>query len=197
MKYTIITLCLSLALLTSCNESNTQTDVQSNTITSETTKEKAPAPPPKPEAKPQKVSASGGDIEWMSWEKAQEMNKKSPKRFFVDVYTPWCGPCKMLDRNTFNNPAVAEYINENFYAVKFNGESPEDVNFKGTVYKNPEFRENVAPNRRNTPHELTKSFRIRGYPSMLIFDQELNRIHDVVGYRNPDQLLQELKSIQS
>ena len=36
----------------------------------------------------------------------------------MDVYTKWCGPCKMMMANTFTNANVIEYINANYYAVK-------------------------------------------------------------------------------
>ena len=42
----------------------------------------------------------------------------------MDIYTDWCGPCKLMDKNTFQNPDVAQYLNNNFYAVKFNAEGP-------------------------------------------------------------------------
>ena len=48
----------------------------------------------------------------------------------IDVYTKWCGPCKMMMRNTFTNADVISYINENFYAVKFDAEGPDPVEFK-------------------------------------------------------------------
>ena len=55
----------------------------------------------------------------------------------MDVYTEWCGPCKMMDKNTFANRDVLNYINENFYAVKFNGEGNEKINFFDQEFTNP------------------------------------------------------------
>ena len=72
---------------------------------------------------------NGQQINWMTIDEALAMQKKSPKPIFMDVYTDWCGPCKMLDKNTFSNKDVANYINKNFYAVKFNAEGNEKVNF--------------------------------------------------------------------
>ena len=40
-------------------------------------------------------------IEWMSLSEALEAQKKEPKKIIMDVYTKWCGPCKLLDKNTF------------------------------------------------------------------------------------------------
>ena len=58
----------------------------------------------------------------MSLEEAVAAQAVHPKKIMMDVYTSWCGPCKMLDKNTFQNPDVVEYVNENYYAVKFNAE---------------------------------------------------------------------------
>ena len=59
-------------------------------------------------------------IEWMTLAQAMEAQKAEPKKIFMDVYTDWCGPCKLLDKNTFQNPDVSSYISEHYYAVKFN-----------------------------------------------------------------------------
>ena len=75
--------------------------------------------------------AAAKGIKWLTIEEAQEAAKKDPRPLFVDVYTNWCGPCKMLDRNTFSDPRVAEYVNRNFHPVKFNAESGDPVTWKG------------------------------------------------------------------
>ena len=75
----------------------------------------------------------------MSMNQALEAQKKEPKKIFMDAYTVWCGPCKMLDKNTFSNSDVIEYVNENYYPVKFNAEGNEEINFKGQVFKNPQY----------------------------------------------------------
>ena len=76
------------------------------------------------------------EIKWMSMNEALKAQKKEPKKIFVDAYTTWCGPCKMLDKNTFANKDVAEYINKHYYAVKFNVEGNEVVNYKDKVFEN-------------------------------------------------------------
>lgn len=132
-------------------------------------------------------------IVWLSLEEAQELNKKEPREFVVDVYTEWCGPCKMMDRMTFSDPEIVKLVNDNYYAVKFNGESGDPVDFKGKTYSNPQFREDIPPNRRNAAHELVREFQIRGYPTLILFDSDLNVKKNIVGFKKPAQLMQELK----
>ncbi len=68
------------------------------------------------------VSSVAQEINWVTFEEALKLQKEKPKKIMMDVYTNWCGPCKMLDRNTFQNKDVANYVNEHYYAVKFNAE---------------------------------------------------------------------------
>ena len=60
------------------------------------------------------------EINWISLEEVVEFQKTEPKNVIIDVYTNWCGPCKLMDKNTFSNPEIVSYINKNYYAVKFN-----------------------------------------------------------------------------
>ena len=43
------------------------------------------------------------NIQWMSLKEARAAQKINPKKIFMDVYTSWCGPCKLLEKNTFQN----------------------------------------------------------------------------------------------
>ena len=38
-------------------------------------------------------------VNWVSFEQAVELQKTNPKNIMMDVYTEWCGPCKMMDKN--------------------------------------------------------------------------------------------------
>ena len=117
------------------------------------------------------------------------------KKIFVDAYTVWCGPCKLLDKNTFSNPDLVSYMNENYYSVKFNAEGNETVNFKGKKYTNPAFNPNSKG--RNSAHELSGFFGIRAYPTLLFLDEQANFITPLTGYRTPTQLELYLKMFKN
>ena len=86
------------------------------------------------------VNVTAQEINWVSLEEALELQKKNPKKIMMDVYTNWCGPCKKLDKYTFGNKDVAEYINKHYYAVKFNGEGNEKIRYNDKDFENPNYK---------------------------------------------------------
>lgn len=136
------------------------------------------------------------EINWVTLEEAIELQKKKPKKIMIDVYTKWCGPCKMLDKNTFSNKDVANYVNENFYAVKFNAEGNEVVNYKGKEYSNPSY-DPAKANRRNGVHKLTREFGVNAYPTIVYLDEKLEIISPIKGYQTPVQIELYLKMFAS
>lgn len=118
-------------------------------------------------------------IEWISWEEATELiaNEKNPKKVFIDVYTDWCGWCKVMDKKTFNHPEVAKYMNEKYYMVKFNAEQKEDIQYKGVTFKY------VASGRRGY-HELAAALLQNklSYPSTVFLDENMAIMSVVPGF---------------
>jgi len=132
------------------------------------------------------ISLNAQEINWMNFEQAIAAQKKNPKKIMVDAHTKWCGPCKMLDRNTFHNPDVVAYVNKNYYAVKFNAEGNETINFKGKTFTNPNFDPNKSG--RNSSHQLASYYGVRAYPTILFLDEKSDFIGPLVGYKTPKQL---------
>ncbi|WP_298900451.1 thioredoxin fold domain-containing protein [uncultured Psychroserpens sp.] len=140
--------------------------------------------------------AQSQEINWMTFEEALAAQKKKPKKIMMDVYTNWCGPCKMLDKNTFHNKDVVDYVNENYYAVKFNGEGNSVVNYKGKDYKNANYKAELK-NRRNSAHDLTRALGVRAYPTIVYFDEKGEVIQPISGYMKPRDIELYLKLFSS
>ena len=126
-------------------------------------------------------------INWMSLEEAVAAQKQNPKKIMMDAYTDWCGPCKMLDKNTFHNPDVVKYVNENFYAVKFDAEGNETIKFKGKTYTNPNY-DPAKDRSRNSSHQLSYYLQIRAYPTIVFLDENADLVLPLRGYQSPQQL---------
>lgn len=137
----------------------------------------------------QKVLAQDAEkVKWYTIEEAVELNNKAKskdkKKFFVDVYTDWCGWCKKMDQNTFTDPVIAKYLNENFWPVKFDAESSAPVNINGQVYVNPN------PGTKRSTHQLAAALLNKrlSYPSFAFLDQEVKLITVLPGYNTPEKL---------
>ncbi|WP_047420082.1 DUF255 domain-containing protein [Cellulophaga sp. Hel_I_12] len=127
------------------------------------------------------------EVTWLSWAEAVKLAEtdKNPKKIFVDVYTDWCGWCKKMDKDTFQNPEVASYMEKNFYMVKLDGEGKEPIEFKGKTFK-------FVASGRSGYHEFAAAL-MQGklsYPTTIFLDEKLNMLSPVPGYQKPDAFLQ-------
>lgn len=127
------------------------------------------------------LSDLGKKIKWHSFEDAYNLNKKKPKKMFVDVYTDWCGWCKRMDSETFANPIIADYMEKNFYCVKLDAERKDTVIIDNTAFVNPN------PGSKRSTHKLAIEL-LRGklsYPSYVFLNEKGQLITVVPGYHPP------------
>ncbi|MGL4632871.1 MAG: thioredoxin family protein [Leadbetterella sp.] len=119
-------------------------------------------------------------INWISLEEAYKRTQSAPKKTIIDVYTGWCGWCKVMDKKTFTNPEVVKYINANYYAVKFDAETMTDIVIGGKTYKfNAEAKANDAA--------IALLGGKMSYPSIVYLDEQFSMIQPLPGYMEADE----------
>lgn len=120
-------------------------------------------------------------VNWVTFEEAYNKCKKNPRPIMVDVYTTWCGPCKMMTTQTFNHPQIAKYINDNFYAVKFDAESKDTVKFDKYVFVSSDVTNAKAP------HQFAASILDNqlAYPSIVFLNNQIQRLDIIKGFLPP------------
>lgn len=137
-------------------------------------------------SKAPKAQIEAATTKWITFEEAVRLLPSSPRPIMIDVFTDWCGWCKVMDKKTFSDPEVTNYLNANFHSVKFNAESRDTV-FLGDkvfVYK-PEYKSN----------ELAISL-LGGkmsYPSVVFLDSKLQMLTVVPGFIEAPQMLEILR----
>ena len=125
---------------------------------------------------------AGSPVKWMSFEQAVEKSKIEKRKIFIDVYTDWCGWCKVMDKNTFTDPAVAKLLNEKFYPVKFDAEQTADVVFRGTTFK-------FVPYGNKGTHQLAMALlnNQMSYPTVTFLEEDFSAVYPIPGYRKAEE----------
>jgi len=89
----------------------------------------------------------GIDFYHGTFEEAKVKAKKEKKLIFIDAYTTWCGPCKIMAKKIFTQKIVGDYYNPNFINMKIDMEGSEGV-------------------------FLAKKYKVTGYPTFLYVNSE-------------------------
>jgi uncharacterized protein len=73
-------------------------------------------------------SAAHQPINWYEWgEDAFGLAKSQDKPILLDIGAVWCHWCHVIDRESYENPAIAKIINEHFVPVKVDRDERPDV----------------------------------------------------------------------
>lgn len=175
-----VILFLSIVLLsgsTAFAQKKTTTKPAAEPATKTATKPVVQQAPPKVEK---------ASIKWLSIDDLQAKMKEKPKKVYMDMYTGWCGWCKKMDATTFENPAVIDYMNENFYCVKFDAERKDTIRFMGKYYYfDPAVRANTLA------AELMRNQ--LSYPTTIIMEERYMNPQPIPGYLNVNQMEMILK----
>lgn len=108
--------------------------------------------------------SAGIQFEQAPWADILAKAKAEKKIIFVDAYTDWCGPCKMMSAKVFTQAEVADYYNDNFINVKMNMESGDGI-------------------------MLSDKYSVIVYPTLLFIDGTGTIVHRAVGYHDTANFL--------
>ncbi len=122
----------------------------------------------------------------MSFVQLNEQYTAQPKPILIDVYTSWCGWCKEMDRTTYKHQKLLAYINQHYYAIKFDAESKEPISFNNKIYKY---------NKQYKTHEL--ALYLTGgqisYPTTVFLSSTDAQPSPLQGYMKPKEIEAPLK----
>lgn len=110
------------------------------------------------------------EFSWLKYDEGLKRASKDDRLIFVNVYTNWCGFCRKMDRETFSDKKIMDYLNEHFVPVKLNAESKEKM---------------VLPNGSYNGRQIAKSFSVRGYPTFVFVNSNGEKIFARSGYLPP------------
>ncbi len=109
--------------------------------------------------------AQGIIFKKMTWAEAQTEAAQSKKNIFLDAYTTWCAPCKMMEKEVFVDASVASFFEEHFVCVKMDMEKGEGI-------------------------DLARLLNIHAFPTFIFADEKGNVLHTAAGGKNIAQTLE-------
>ncbi len=102
-------------------------------------------------------------LKWLkSWDEAVTTAKKESKPIFVDVFTTWCGPCKMLDKRTFTDDRFKKFA-QHVVLLK------QDAEKEG--------------------RDLAKKYEVGGYPTLLLVGADGELMGRMMGFQPAEPLV--------
>ena len=114
------------------------------------------------------VISAQTNFQELSLEKAREQARAENKPIFLDCYTSWCGPCKMMANDVFTLEAAGNYFNKNFVCVKIDMEKGEGP-------------------------AIGKQYEVDAYPTFLIINADGKLMHKLVGAMPLEELIENVE----
>ncbi|PKQ63924.1 hypothetical protein BZG02_07895 [Labilibaculum filiforme] len=112
--------------------------------------------------------AQGIAFEHGTFAEALAKAKKENKMVFMDCFTTWCGPCKMMSSNIFPQKEVGDFFNAKYVSIKIDMEKGEGI-------------------------DLLKTYNVKAFPTMLFLNAEGTVLHTMVGGSDAEGLIAEGK----
>jgi thiol:disulfide interchange protein len=106
-------------------------------------------------------------LEWLDYGSGLSRAKATGKPMFIDFYASWCGPCKMMDRETFRDAEVRRKLSE-IVAVKVDSEETE-------------------PRSGQRGADVADRFGVSGYPTLVVLDAQGREVSRTTGFVPPGE----------
>lgn len=104
----------------------------------------------------------------ISFDEGLAAAKAEGKLVFIDFFTSWCGPCKMMSSKTFPEKAVGDFMNAKFIPLKMDAE-----------------KEGL---------ELAKKYGVKAYPTYVVLDATGKEVAKFTGYMDGKRFIEKVKA---
>lgn len=109
-------------------------------------------------------------IAWNGYDKGLALAKEKKKKVYINFHADWCGYCRKMEKETFVDPKVIAFLNDNFIAIRINSD------------KEP---------------LLARKFNVRGLPANFFLTEQGEAIGNQPGYLDPKAFLEVLAFVKN
>jgi thioredoxin-related protein len=117
-------------------------------------------------------------IDWKTFDQGMALARKENKLLVIDFYTDWCHWCKVMDKDTYGNKEVINFVKEKAVMSKVNAETSEKFKFRGATYSG---------------RELSMIFGVTGFPTTAFLNSKGELLTSISGFIPADQFTMILK----
>ena len=114
------------------------------------------------------VNPEGIQFSRLPFAEALKKAGQEKKLIFIDCYTTWCGPCKMMSEQVFTLKHIGDFFNEHFVNLKVDMEKGEGP-------------------------DLQKRYAVNAFPTMMLLDAEGRVVYKMVGASDPRGFMEKIR----
>jgi thioredoxin 1 len=107
-------------------------------------------------------------IEWQPYSSGMDSAKNNNKAIFLHFYAKWCGYCAKMEKESFQDDSIAEYLNENFISIRVDVDKEQNI---------------------------AEKYGLFALPTTYFFSSSGEKLGSVPGYLSKDRLMTILKKI--
>ena len=112
----------------------------------------------------------------LSWSRIKAKAKIEHKYIFVDCFTTWCGPCRLMEKEIYSQERIGNYFNTHFICIKLQMNKTDSDNIQ-------------VRNWYTDAHSIDDRYGVPAYPTYLFFSPDGQLVNRGVGYKDADDLL--------
>lgn len=112
---------------------------------------------------------AASSITWYGYDKGISLAKEKKKKIYINFHADWCGYCRKMEKETFVDPKVVSFLNDNFISVRINSD------------KEP---------------KLAQKFNVRGLPANFFLTDRGEPIGNQPGYLDVNNFLNILNFVK-
>ncbi|MBD5333954.1 MAG: thioredoxin family protein [Bacteroides sp.] len=109
------------------------------------------------------VSPAQTEFRHIGFDEALKAAKQENKLVFIDFFTTWCGPCKMMSSKTFPQKEVGDFMNAKFIPLKLDAEKEGE--------------------------ELARQYGVQAYPTYVVVDADGKEVAKFTGYMDGQKFI--------
>ena len=139
------------------------------------------------------LSAQKPEIKWLSFQELETALLNEPNKVMFYFYADWCVYCKKMENDVYTKPEIKKALANSYYAVKFNVESTDTIQFGGKKFSNL----NIGK-KRNAYHQIAELLARQDQkevtlPAVVFLDKDFKIERRIFRYIPPKELSQLLE----